>query len=322
MNEIVSIIVPIYNVERYLVRCLESIINQSYANLEIILVDDGSTDGSGKICDKYGLKDSRIKVIHRSNGGLSAARNSGLSVASGEYIAFVDSDDYIDSNMVESMFLCAQKNNATVVTCGRMRVSGDCFEPQKVVEGEKVVASEEAIRQIFIGGYISEAVWDKLFKREAIINKRFPEGEINEDIELVIAILGDAEKIVYLGEALYFYCENEGSITRSGYKHNKMIMLKHLRNIEDYICRKYPHIIHEFYVLSTRYMQEVLYLLLSNKSTYVSNKDDYDKVYATFRKHFKEFFFDRNIGVIDKMKGLLILLGLYLPIHSMIHKRD
>lgn len=118
MNDLISIIVPVYNVEKYLNKCIDSIINQTYKNIEIILVDDGSTDNSGKICDEYLLRDSRIKVIHKNNGGLSSARNEGINISSGEYIGFVDSDDWVEPNMYEEMYKKILYSNADIVDCG------------------------------------------------------------------------------------------------------------------------------------------------------------------------------------------------------------
>ena len=162
----VSIIIPVYNVEAYLDRCLKSIVNQTYENLEIIIVDDGSPDKCPFICDSWQLKDDRIIVIHKENGGLSSARNTGLDIATGDYICFVDSDDYISLDMIETMLDAALTYSVDVVTCGRIRVANSTEEEMYSLPKGKLFTGEKAIKELFCGGAIEEAAWDKLYKKE------------------------------------------------------------------------------------------------------------------------------------------------------------
>ena len=144
----VSIIIPVYNVEQYLERCLETVVNQSYKGLEIILVDDGSTDGSGKICDKYKELDERIVCIHKENGGLSSARNAGVNIATGEYFVFVDSDDWVSIRMVETLTKALQKNNSDIVCCEFYNVSDSTLAVSDFSSNERKLTKEEAILEI------------------------------------------------------------------------------------------------------------------------------------------------------------------------------
>ena len=317
MNEKVTIIIPVYKVEKYLNRCLESVIKQTYTNLEIILIDDGSPDKCYELCDSWKLKDSRIKVIHKENGGLSSARNAGLDIATGDFIAFVDSDDYIENKMIEIMLDAALRNKVKVVCCGRVRVSEKNKIEMFTLPREQRFSNEEAIRQLLIGGVIEEAAWDKLYKKEIFDNRRFPKGEINEDIVQTIKILGSCDSIIHVGKALYNYCENNGSITKSGYKEEKIVILKHLEQIKEYIEHKFPEMVYDYDVLESRYCQSTLYLLLDNKEVYNSYKEDYNKFYERFRKSFLKKSVQFQSNRKELIKGWLIFIRLYYPLHAL-----
>lgn len=203
----ISVIVSIYNIQDYIARAVESICSQTYKNLEIILVDDGSTDSSGKICDEYAAKDDRIKVLHKENGGLSSARNEGIKLTTGEYIAFVDGDDWIDKSMYEDMLLTMQKHNADLAICNYKAVGKDgtidtSTDNIAVFEGRetlKVFIEEDERYQI------QNAAWNKLYKRSLMGDLRFPEGKLFEDIAYTTKLLAGSKKCVYLDKAYYNY---------------------------------------------------------------------------------------------------------------------
>lgn len=317
MDRKISVIVPVYKVEQYLNRCIQSIVNQSYNDLEIVLVDDGSPDECPAICDSWAERDQRIKVIHKENGGLSSARNAGLDIATGDYIAFVDSDDYAASNMFEIMLDAAIRNNVDVACCGRVRVSTASKVEMFTLPEEQVFTGEEAIKQLLIGGAIEEAAWDKLYKADIFDKRRFPDGEINEDIVQTIEILGACRQIVHVGRALYYYCENKNSITTSKYNHRKMICIKHLDQIANYLNKSYPQSLQYFYALELRYCQGLLYLLLDNAKTLNDNKDDYKEVYARFKNAYKAAAFRKETSRSERMKGALIYFRVYYWIHKL-----
>ena len=317
MNKLISVIVPVYKVEPYLDRCVSSIVCQSYHELEILLVDDGSPDNCPAMCDMWAAKDNRVKVIHKENGGLSSARNAGLDVASGEYIAFVDSDDYIATTMLEKMLDAVTKNGVSVACCGRIRVSETEKTQMYTLSKACVLSSEEAIRQLLIGGSVEEAAWDKLYRADVFKKRRFPEGEINEDIVQTIEILGSCGSIVHVGEPLYYYCKNPNSITTSKYNPKKMICIKHLDQIADYLDKSYPQLLKYLYDLELRYCQGLLYLLLDNAKTLNDNRNDYKEVYARFRKAYKATAFGKGASRSERMKGLLIYFQVYYLMHGL-----
>lgn len=213
-NSLVTIIIPVYKVEKYIRRCVDSVLMQSYQNLQIILVDDGSPDSCGKICDSYMKIDHRVKTIHQSNGGLSIARNTGLKSASGKFIYFLDSDDYIAPDAIEIMVRLANKNHADIVMAGHNRVEADgdihCDSsnwPHLQTTGE--------IKKAILVNDIPNFAWGKLYKKDLWDNYRFPEHIVMEDMYVVAFVFYKAENIVITSQPLYFYSnENSGSIMR------------------------------------------------------------------------------------------------------------
>lgn len=184
MNDLVSIIVPIYKVEPYLRRCLDSIVNQTYTNLEIILVDDGSPDGCPQICDEYAAKDKRIIVIHKENGGLSDARNAGLDICNGEYISFVDSDDWVEKDYIYTLYSLLSNNNIDIAVGNFQQFSEDnqLFPPEMLPEG--IFSNKKILDEILTRKTPYKLAWGKLFKKKLFDTIRFPVGQIHED-ELV-----------------------------------------------------------------------------------------------------------------------------------------
>ena len=210
-NPLVSIIVPVYNVEKYLKKCVQSIINQTYKNLEIILVDDGSSDNSGKICDEFAQKDNRIKVIHKTNGGLSDARNAGLDVMSGEWVSFVDSDDFIDKFHIENLYLQALRNHSDICVCGFKIVNED----YQTIRNIKVKFSDSLSGNLAfkysLNSKIDPSFCNKIFKSSLFKNTRFVKGICYEDRELIHRIFYKVDRVSFLDSESYFYLKRVGS---------------------------------------------------------------------------------------------------------------
>lgn len=229
MEELVSVIVPIYNVEKYLKKCVASIRNQTYKNLEIILVDDGSPDECPKMCDDFAKEDSRIKVIHRENGGLSAARNSGLEIATGKYIGFVDSDDYIHSKMYEVLVGHLEEKKADLVVC-RVQDVFEIGEEQTLADEENVetMTNTEALKSVY-GNWGTDMVvaWNKLYKREIFDGLRYNEGKVHEDEYMIHKVLYKVKKVVTTSQKMYYYQRGSASIMRV-----KKYSLQRLQGIE------------------------------------------------------------------------------------------
>ena len=213
---LISVIVPIYKVERYLAKCIDSILAQTYSNLEIILVDDGSPDMCGEICDDYALKDERINVIHKENGGLSSARNAGIDIAQGEYIGFVDSDDYIEPYMYEKLYCAIEQNNCRLAVCNINYV----FENGKVVpkcdkEKDKLMDFEEAIIEMNTYRIFDMGAWSKLYHKDLFKTIRFPVGKLSEDFFIMPQIFDKAQRISYVSTPCYNYFQRQNSITKN-----------------------------------------------------------------------------------------------------------
>ena len=210
----ISVIIPIHNSEKYLHQCVNSVLNQTHKNLEVILIDDGSTDLSPKICDGFAERDSRVIVVHQANSGVSSARNKGLDVASGEYITFVDSDDCLEPYIYEILLRLLQEKDADIAHCGYKRVS-ETGEVLKEVSGTHQVmehSSVEAINHMLSGELYACSLWNKLFKRKLVRNIRFDQNlAINEDVLVAFLLFQNAKQTVFIDETLYHYRVYNGS---------------------------------------------------------------------------------------------------------------
>lgn len=231
----ISIVIPIYKVEPYLRRCLDSVLAQTYTDLEIILVDDGSPDGCGAICDEYREKDSRIKVIHQENRGLSGARNAGLAIASGQYIAFLDSDDYVDPDMYEKLLTVLLENDADIAECGYRWVKPDVTYDRENTGNVDVYTNIEALEKLYFGdqmfGGISIVVWNKLYRAELLENLCFAQGLINEDVDFTPRALYQARRIAKLNENLHNFFFSPNSISRSSFSLKRLDAIEVRRRI-------------------------------------------------------------------------------------------
>lgn len=217
-KETISVIVPVYNVADYLEECVISIINQTYKNLEIILVDDGSTDNSSKICDDFSKKDTRIKVIHKENGGISKARNAGIEIATGDYIAFMDSDDCIKETFIEELYKLLKENDADIAGCRFYRNipnTTDYVYPKESEDYNFVTDSKGMMKRLYNDMGVFCVVWNKLYKKDIVKKHPFPDLKIAEDAYIMREYMFEAKKIAWTSKALYMYRDRPGSIMTS-----------------------------------------------------------------------------------------------------------
>ncbi|MEE0335032.1 MAG: glycosyltransferase [Catenibacterium mitsuokai] len=229
--DLISVIVPVYQVENYLNQCIESIIEQTYTNLEIILIDDGSKDNCPQICDDWSIKDKRIKVIHKKNGGLSDARNVGLDIAKGKYIAFIDSDDWVDSRYIELLYNSLIKSEADISACSIQKVyDADSVDPYNLNPKLQLVTPKEAIKDILYDRRFKTVAWNKLYSKEILSGERFIVGRIHEDEFFSYKVFDKAQKLVFVDASLYKYRQRSGSIMSSP-------SLKHLDLLDAYLNR-------------------------------------------------------------------------------------
>lgn len=231
----VSVIVPIYNLEGYLKRCIESILCQSYKELQIILVDDGSTDGSGKICDDYAKEDNRIEVIHKNNAGVSSARNKGMEVANGEYIAFIDGDDYIDNRYFEVLVTNAEKYKCDISCCQLLTIETNGTKEKLFNITSKMFDAKYIIDNYFYNKFIKAIMYgpyNKLYRKEAIGKVRFKDYKYAEDILFVFEVLLNTNNIYYDEYIGYYYIHREDSAVKSHFTMNRFDYVDAAREIE------------------------------------------------------------------------------------------
>lgn len=243
-NPIISIIVPVYKVEPYLDRCIRSIVEQTYTNLEILLVDDGSPDRCGEICDAWAEKDSRIRVIHKENGGAGLARNVALDEAKGSLFGFLDSDDFIAPDMYRQL-LSLLNDEVDIAECGICEVVGDVF-PEESGSGEvSVYGKEEAMRFHIHDEMFRQTVWNKLYKRNVIGEIRFPEGNLIDDEFFTYRVIGNANKLARLENNLYAYRQQPNSVMHRPFSVKRMQGLQAICQRLDYLRENMPELVNE-----------------------------------------------------------------------------
>lgn len=241
--ELISLIVPVYNVQPYIERCITSLIQQTYTNIEIILVDDGSTDDCSQICDVFAKTDSRIKVIHKDNGGLSDARNTGLLEAKGEVIAFVDSDDWVSPHYIEVMYDIMQCQLADIVECDVIRSDGSPISLNFSDDfGVTRYDTQEALKLLITDTVFHQHVWNKLYKRDVIKEISFEYGKCNEDEFWTYQVFGNAARIAKVSVPLYFYYQRSESIMGQGYKLNRLDAIEAKIIRQKYIEMNFPEL--------------------------------------------------------------------------------
>lgn len=237
--DIVSIIVPVYKVEPYLDRCVSSLVNQTWPGLEIILVDDGSPDRCGQMCDAWGERDPRIRVIHKKNGGLSDARNAGLEAVTGAYVIFIDSDDWVTPDFVEVLYTAMTETGAQITECGVIRTYGQEDIPSVEITAPREYNTEEALGQLMRDGDFHQYVWNKLYQRE-LITALFAVGKTNEDEFWTYQIFGNAKKIVKIQNPMYYYYQRPDSIMGAGYNLRRLHALEAKAQRQEYIDCRFP----------------------------------------------------------------------------------
>lgn len=289
----ISVIIPVYNVEKYLDRCLNTVTNQSYTDLEIILIDDGSKDCSGAKCDDWAKKDSRIKVVHQKNKGAGAARNAGLKIASGKYIGFVDSDDWIDPDMYMKLHDMLQSHpEAQMSMCGTARTSKPSKIRLEVENAIESVSTEKMLRRFFRenGGESDFGIYTKLIDRGILENFTFVEGTVSEDVIASYYFISHSKKIIYTPEKLYFYFdENTAGVTRHPVGKRDFEYISAFKRIKDEIDENFPGLSN----LAWKNYVRANYTILSKMKIYGFDKKDKRLVekYYEMRKIVRQNFF-------------------------------
>lgn len=305
----ISIIVPIYNVQQYLKKCIDSIIEQTFNDFELILVNDGSTDKSGIICDEYKKIDNRIKVIHKENGGLSSARNAGIDIAKGKYIGFVDSDDYISKFMFQKLYENIIEYNADISICDYVEVFQDkeIIYQEKIEKKKLILSNIEALEKIYKEkGWVYVVAWNKLYKKEIFNDLRFPIGKVHEDEMIAHEILYKANKIIFIEDQLYYYLQRDNSIMGKNYNINRLDIIDAMKIRANFFYEKN--------LKNLQYEAEVEYLKTFFKLyyKYINGGNCWKKRFKNLKKGYNRMVFRILKNPKYNFKEKLVLFIFYI----------
>lgn len=305
MDKKLSVIVPIYGVERYITKCLDSIIGQTYNNLEIILVDDGSPDRCPEICDEYAAKDARITVIHKENGGLSHARNVGLKIATGEYVTFVDSDDWLENTMYECLMVAADENNVKMAAAGvkvfdeSLGTYRNDYKSQDVTE--RILEKEDYIKEVFLGIW---SAWDKIYHRSLFDNVEFPVGEFNEDEAIMLDLIENCERIYITSNPLYVHFVREtASLTAAHFTARKIDWFRHCQRNLNIVRERYPQITQ---AAEFRYLTSLMWCLNNMTCNPKMFSEEINELSNEMRKNMFKAIQNRYLPKKEKIRSILM----------------
>ncbi|AGK95887.1 glycosyltransferase family 2 protein [Clostridium pasteurianum] len=307
----ISIIVPIYNVEKYLEKCLDSILGQAFKDFELILVDDGSPDNCGSICDRYLKLDSRIKVIHKENGGLSSARNAGLDIAVGEYIGFVDSDDWVDANMYTRLYSIAKETDADIVQCRFKKSYDEKINNIKTNTNKfELIDKFKALNNLIAYGemHVQMVVaWNKLYRKSLFNEIRFPNGKIHEDEFTTYKLLYKSNKVALTENELYYYRQTSNSIMNAKFNKKRLDYLEALEETLSFFKKVNNEYLYNMTTIRyvdnlKKYYFKCEDLLQDNEETLRKIKNNYDEI-------FKEYISNSSFGVKNKLLGIFFFIN-------------
>lgn len=307
MELLVSVIIPVYKVEKYLSKCVESVINQTYKNMEIVLVDDGSPDACGKICDDYTQKDARIKVIHKKNGGLSDARNVALDVCTGDYITFIDSDDWVSRYYISNLLSAISKSGKKLAVSWFQNIrEGDMEVEACNVEDSRIISlsTEEALKKMFYQDGIESSAWGKLYAKELFTEIRYPKGKLYEDIPVTYKMIEKACGVALIPNTDYYYLQRNDSIQYQKFDVRKMDGVFHWEVVMSHVERYYPQLIS---AVHNRYFRCVCNILFQIKddSAVKYRKELWERV----KKERSYILRDSNSRISSRAAALLSFLG-------------
>ena len=306
MSNLISIIIPVYNVEKYLSKCVESVLKQTYRNLEIILVDDGSPDKCGEICDLYAKKDQRVKVIHKKNGGISDARNYGMKIATGDYLSFIDSDDWVDEHYIEELYHLLLDEDADLSAMSLCNVNEEDIEIGRAHTGEKKIFDDcGAIESMFYQNGLPWSGAVKLYKRSLFHGIEFPVGVVMEDKATIYKVFAKCKKIVFIDLPYYKYLIRQGSTMRSNFSEKRLRSFDIQEELNLFIEKNYP----QFSYLAHAYTIKVAISMLCMMSAakYVDRKMS-EKFFDYLFMYKKEFFSAKCIDKRFKAVGLFLII--------------
>lgn len=308
-KELISIIIPVYNVENYLNRCLDSVIEQSYSNIEIIVIDDGSNDDSGKICDEYALIDSRIKVIHKENGGLSDARNYGINEHKGKYITFIDSDDYVEPTYIETLYNAIKKYDADIAICSYQCIYENGTILKQRENMKCLLNPEETLEEILYQTNFNVSAWAKLYKDELFKENRYPKGKIFEDAYTTYKLILASKKISVDLKIEYNYMIRENSILTSKFSEKKLLLINAYEEMGKEILKHYPNL-----EKSVKRSQVYANISTLRQMIYIDNrmKNKEKEIQKFVRQNSRYVIFNKKSSKRDKIATILISISIEL----------
>lgn len=308
---LISVIVPIYNVEAYLHKCVDSILSQTYKNIEIFLVDDGSPDNCGKICDEYASKDKRIKVIHKQNGGLSDARNVALDVVKGEFVTFVDSDDFISPTYIELLFELIELTKSDIAECSFLKVTENEEIPHQFTEYKKlsykVFSADNALKNILYQNTLNHSAWGKLYKKTLFNNIRYPKGILYEDLAIIYQVFQKVENLVFTPIPLYYYLLRENSIL-GRFNFKRLIIFDILKDLEEKIGKQNFKLQKATRSRNLSAHFNILSLIIQNNMPF--NCKEGKECWDYIKKNRAKCFFDIHVRLKNKIGILISYAGL------------
>ena len=319
----ISVIIPVYNVSKYLSRCINSVRTQAHVK-EILLIDDGSTDDSGILCDAYAAMEPLVKVLHKENGGLSSARNAGLDLAQGEYVAFVDSDDFLEPGAYEKLLSCAQRHEADLVCAGRSDLIGGIGDKTLGLcpEKEETITGPEFVARMFTWQGVDSAAWDKLYKRSLFHGLRYPEGKICEDVPVTYRAALKANKVALLPEPVYVYYHRPGSITTAPVSQKSFHFAAHTQAICQDIKARCPEILPQARYLRVWSLAHPM-MLCQESDQVTAFRQEYRACKRALAKELPFFLTSPLLSGKEKLHDLLLVLGLFGPAWRLTgHRRD
>lgn len=309
----ISVIIPVYNVSKYLSRCINSVRTQAHVK-EILLIDDGSTDDSGILCDAYAAMEPLVKVLHKENAGLSSARNAGLDLAQGEYVAFVDSDDFLEPGAYEKLLSCAQRHEADLVCAGRSDLIGGIGDKTLGLcpETEETITGPEFVARMFTWQGVDSAAWDKLYKRSLFDGLRYPEGKICEDVPVTYRAALKANKVALLPEPVYVYYHRPGSITTAPVSQKSFHFAAHTQAICQDIKARCPEILPQARYLRVWSLAHPM-MLCQESGQVKAFRQEYRACKVALAKELPFFLTSPLLSGKEKLHDLLLVLGLFGP---------